>query len=216
MDIGIIGAGRVAQAFARKAIDVGHRVLFSNSRGAESLAPTVARFGPLASAVSAATAAKSPIVLLAVPWPKIESALSGLPGWHGQILIDPSNAFVDGTPAQGIVDFGESSSSEHVAELASGARVVKAMNTLFMNHFAAKSSDPHFRRALFVSGDDLEARQLVADLFESFGFAPVDLGSLKVGGKIQAIGGALAGHDFFLPWPAPRSFPAINGEQEEG
>jgi predicted dinucleotide-binding enzyme len=33
MDIGIIGAGRVAQAFARHALNVGHTINISNSRG---------------------------------------------------------------------------------------------------------------------------------------------------------------------------------------
>lgn len=58
-------------------------------------------------------------------------------------------------------------------------------------------------------GDDPAARNTVPDLFETFGFAPVDLGSLKVGGPV-------AGHDFFLHWPAPRSFPVFNGEGLEG
>src|SRR5690606_13465551 len=31
MDIGIIGAGTAAQAFARKAVDAGHKIVFSNS-----------------------------------------------------------------------------------------------------------------------------------------------------------------------------------------
>jgi hypothetical protein len=59
------------------------------------------------------------------------------------------------------------------------------------------------RRALFISGDDPGAQNLVADLFESFGFAPILLGTLAQGGRIQAVGGPIAGHDFFLPWPAP-------------
>ena len=33
MDIGILGAGRVAQAFARHVLHVGHTINISNSRG---------------------------------------------------------------------------------------------------------------------------------------------------------------------------------------
>jgi predicted dinucleotide-binding enzyme len=65
MRIGIIGAGDVAQAFARKAIDAGHQVVFSNSRGKESLAPAIAKFG--AAATAPAEAVENPIVLLACP-----------------------------------------------------------------------------------------------------------------------------------------------------
>lgn len=212
MQIGIVGAGNVAQAFASKAINAGHSVVFSNSRGPQSLAPIVTRFGPMATAAPVTVAIENPIVLLALPWPKVDGALRNISTWHGQILIDPSNAFRGGTPAHGIVNFKDSSSSEHVAALAPGARVVKAMNSNFMSNFEREPTDGRFRRAVFISGDDRAARNTVADLLESFGFAPVDLGSLRVGGRIQAVGGPIAGHDFFLPWPAPRSMPAFNGE----
>ena len=32
---------------------------------------------------------------------------------------------------------------------------------------------------------------------------------------MQAVGATLAGHDVHLPWPAPREFPAFNGETPE-
>lgn len=94
-----------------------------------------------------------------------------------------------------------------------GARVVKALNASFMANFAKPPIVGGMRRVAFVSGDDRAAKTTVADLLESFGFAPVDLGSLRDGGRIQGVGAPIAGHDFFLPWPAPRSFPAFNGEQ---
>jgi len=213
MKIGTIGAGTVAQAFARKAIAAGHEVAFSNSRGPASLAAVVAAFGERASAVPAAEAVGNDVVLLAVPWPTVNAALDGLPRWRGQILIDTTNAFADGTPAGGLADLHGGSSSERVASLAPGARVVKAMNALFMTNFATEPTDGRFRRAMFLSGDDPEANATVADLFESFGFAPVDLGRLANGGRIQSVGAPIAGHDFYLPWPAPRSFPAFNGAQ---
>ena len=43
MDIGIIGAGRVAQAFARHALKVGHTMKISNSRGPSTLGPNLAK-----------------------------------------------------------------------------------------------------------------------------------------------------------------------------
>lgn len=211
MRIGIIGAGAVAQAFARKAIDAEHTVVFSNSRGVESLTPVVANFGRWATAATIEEAANNSVVLLAAPWLKVEAILRGLPTWRGQILIDATNGFKD----DGLVDFGAGSSSETVAALAPGARVVKAMNSLFMTNFVRNPVSGGFRRAIFVSGDDQAAKAQIADLFESFGFAPVDLGTLRKGGRLQAVGSPLAGHDLFLPWPAPRSFPAFNGEGRE-
>jgi predicted dinucleotide-binding enzyme len=45
MQIGSLGAGEVALAFARYALKAGHEILLSNSRGPESLASTVAELG---------------------------------------------------------------------------------------------------------------------------------------------------------------------------
>jgi predicted dinucleotide-binding enzyme len=211
MQIGIIGAGTVARSFAAKAIAASHSVIFSNSRGPESLNPLVSEFGPLASASSTAEVVENPIVLLAVPWPKVDATLSALPRWRGQILIDATNGFKDGTPRQGFAEFPEASSSEHVAALAPGARVVKAMNSMFMSNFSSEPVQGKFRRVVFVSGDSWDARDTIANLFEDFGFAPIVLGTLAKGGRAQALGGSIAGHDFFVPWPSPRSFPAFGG-----
>ena len=212
MRIGTIGAGEVAQAFARKALSASHEVVFSNRRGPESLSPLVEAFGPGASAGTLEEAARQPMVVLCVPWLKVEKTLQALPRWTGQIVIDATNGLTE----EGAVDFGDDSSSEIVARLTPGARVVKAMNSLFMENFKKDPVFDNFRRAVFVSSDDRSAADEVADLFESFGFAPVLLGSLSKGGRMQAVRATLAGHDLHLPWPAPREFPAFNGEPPRG
>ena len=44
--IGIIGAGHAGQAFARVALRAGRKVRIANSRGLQSLGPTVEALGP--------------------------------------------------------------------------------------------------------------------------------------------------------------------------
>jgi predicted dinucleotide-binding enzyme len=51
------------------------------------------------------------------------------------------------------------------------------------------------RRVLFVSGDDGAAKSEVAELFETAGFTPIDLGGLATGGRLQARGGPFAGRN---------------------
>jgi len=46
MQIGTIGAGDLAQAFAKRVLKAGHKVKFSNSRGPESLREIVRKLGP--------------------------------------------------------------------------------------------------------------------------------------------------------------------------
>jgi predicted dinucleotide-binding enzyme len=66
MEIGTIGAGAFAQAFAKRALKVGHKVRLSNHRGPASLQEIVHQLGPGATAASKEEAAACEMVLLAV------------------------------------------------------------------------------------------------------------------------------------------------------
>jgi predicted dinucleotide-binding enzyme len=65
MEIGTIGAGAFAQAFAKQALKAGHKVHLSNHRGPDSLREIVSQLGPGASAASKEEAAACEMVLLA-------------------------------------------------------------------------------------------------------------------------------------------------------
>jgi predicted dinucleotide-binding enzyme len=189
--IGIIGAGHIGQAFARLAQRAGGEVVIANSRGPESLAPVVAELGEGVSAGTIGEAAASAMVVIAVPWASVPAAVAGL-AWGGEIVVDATNAFLfpDRKPAA----LDGRSSSEIVAELVAGARVVKAANTLAAELLGADPHDAGGRRVLFLSGDEGAAKAEVAELLEAAGFCPIDLGDLATGGRLQqAPGGPLAG-----------------------
>jgi hypothetical protein len=185
--VGIIGAGRIGQAMAQTALRADRQVVIANSRGPESLAALVDALGDGVSAGTVAAAAAADVVVLAVMWPDVRLAVHGLE-WEGRILIDPTNAF---DPS----DLGGRTSSEVVADLVAPARVVKAANTLGA---AVLGSDPHEaggRRTIFLSSDDPNASTEVAALFEDAGFFAIHLGGLREGGRMQQVGGPLAGHN---------------------
>jgi hypothetical protein len=79
MEIGTIGAGPFAQAFATRVLKAGHKVKLSNSRGPASLREIVSRLGPGAIAATNDEAAACEIVLLAVPWDSVPETLATLP-----------------------------------------------------------------------------------------------------------------------------------------
>jgi predicted dinucleotide-binding enzyme len=191
MRFGTIGAGNIAQAVARHAVAAGHDVVISNSRGPETLADLAAELGATAGTVEEAASAE--IVLLASPWSAVDAILEGLPDWDGRILVDATNAFISFSPMQ-VADFGDSTSSEHVASLAPGAHVIKAFNTLFARFIAADPRHDAGRQLLFYAGDDADAKARFGAFVDAFGFAPVDVGPLHDGGKLmQAGGGPLSG-----------------------
>lgn len=196
MRFGTIGAGAVALGFAREALRAGHQVVLSNRQGPDSLAGVVAGLGNGASAATIAEAASLEYVLFAVPWPNVEDALrGGLPPWNGRVLIDATNPFSAYSPELVLADLGDKGASEVVAALAPGARVVKAFNSIIVERFNEGPAKDGGRRIIFVSGDHAEPVEFVKNLIASFGFAPIHLGGLVVGGRMQQAGGPLAGRD---------------------
>jgi hypothetical protein len=183
--VGIIGAGRLGQAMARTALRAGRSVVIANRRGPETLASVVSTLGEGISAGTVDEAASASLVVIAVPWDSVREAAQGLT-WNGQIVIDATNDWAAD-------DLQGRTSSEIVAGLVAGARVVKAANTLGAD---VLGSDPHEaggRRVIFISSDDADAKAEVVALFEDAGFAAIDLGDLATGGAMQQIHHPLAG-----------------------
>ena len=187
MTIGIIGAGGIGQAFASQMAKAGYDVILSNSRGPDSLREALRQLGPRARAGTREQAAQADIVFLSVPWSEVRGALAGLPAWNGRILIDATNPVEQ--PGFRLAELGGRNSSQVVASIATGARVVKTANTLLRAMLAA---DPHVgdgNRVLFVCGDDAAAKATVSEMLQKAGFATIDLGSLEVGGYLQQFPG---------------------------
>jgi predicted dinucleotide-binding enzyme len=91
MELGTIGAGAFAQAFAKRALNAGHTVKLSNDQGPDSLREIATQLGRGAMAVPKEVAASCEMVLLAVPWDNVPDTLASLPRWKNQILIDGTN-----------------------------------------------------------------------------------------------------------------------------
>ena len=185
MKIGILGAGNIGATAARLFVSTGHEVAISNSRGPESLRELVNELGPRAQAMTITDAARfGEIILLAVPW-RTPEALPDSELLRNKIVIDAMNPY---RPDGGFYDLEGSTSSELVLKRIPGSRLVKAFNTIYYVHLAERGRKDlplDERHTIYVAGDDAEAKKIVARLIEEIGFAALDTGSLREGGRLQ-------------------------------
>jgi len=189
MKIGIIGSGNIGGTAARLFAKAGHEVAISNSRGPESLKSFVSSVGPNIRANPVEDAIKfGEVILLAIPWRRRQDLLSVSKLFDGKIVIDAMNPYSENFE---VIDLGNSTSSEEVLKQIPNSRLVKAFNTIYYEHLRTKGNPNapiEDRFTIFIAGDDSNAKATVSKLIEDIGFAPVDTGSLREGGRKQQPG----------------------------
>jgi predicted dinucleotide-binding enzyme len=192
MKFGMIGAGTLSQAIASHVVKAGHDVVFSNSRGPQTLDAVIDRFGPHASAGSVAEVGAADFVVLAVHWTRIRDAVRNLPAREGRIVIDATNQWASLTPVF-VAEQLEVGGSELVASLIPGAHIIKAFDNMYGRYIAADPVTEAGHRILFYAGDHVASKKIFRSVVEGFGYAPVDLGPLRMGRLMQVDGGPLTG-----------------------
>jgi len=196
MRIGIIGAGHIGGNIARQAHRAGHQVMLSFARDPARLAALGAELG--ASVGSASEAVRfGELVVVSVPWSVLPEALSQGGDLGGRIVIDTTNQFGSGpmpTEAQTAAAFNQARMP--------GARYTKSFNTLTAGFQAAVAGRSDKDRVVqWLCGDDLQAKQVVAEFIASLGYAPVDLGGVTTCTVMEAPRrpGAVYGEEYRLP-----------------
>ncbi|GAA1936538.1 NADPH-dependent F420 reductase [Nocardioides hwasunensis] len=183
--IGLIGSGHIGTAIARRAIEQGHDVVLSNSRGPETLVELVAELGDHARAATAQEAAAAgDLVVVTVPFKAyLDVPVEPL---AGKVVIDTNNYYFERDGRYPELDEGRTSVSEMLAAHLPTSKVVKAFNAIQAAHIVTEGAPAGAgRRALAIAGDDAEAKQVVTDLIDSFGFDVVDAGPLAEGKRFD-------------------------------
>ena len=192
--IGVIGSGNIGGTVGGLWVKAGHQVLFS-SRHPEELKPLVERLGPLARAGTVREAlAFGDVVLIGVPYgayPQLGKDYAR--EFVGKIVIDAGNAVQarDGDITKETRENGIGITS---AKYLSGARIVRAFNTMNFRRLESNSNRPGARMAIPIAGDDKEALVVAQALVRDAGFDPVLIGGLE-SAKVFAQGGPLYGQD---------------------
>jgi 8-hydroxy-5-deazaflavin:NADPH oxidoreductase len=177
--VGIIGSGAIGSTIARLAVEAGHHVVLSNSRGPETLADMVAELGPQASAAtSGQAAAAGDIVVVSVP----VKAFPDLPAapLAEKTVIDTCNYDTERDGRIPELDSKSLTSSELLLRYLPNAMVVKAFNNIFFKHLLSlgRPAGAGDRSYLPIAGDSAPANAAVTAFIESIGYSVVDTGPL--------------------------------------
>ncbi len=170
MKIAIIGKGNVGSALCEGLSQGGHETKFGHRDPAEPVADA-AKWGE--------------VIILAVPHNNLNDAIKEIkPYTNGKIVIDVTNAI--GPNNELAIDCTTSTAEETQKQLPQ-AKVVKAFNTVFAaNQNTGKIGNQQL--TAFIAGDDLNAKQTVAQLTHDIGFDPLDVGPLKTARVLDAMG----------------------------
>jgi 8-hydroxy-5-deazaflavin:NADPH oxidoreductase len=174
--IGVIGAGNVGTAFARRLVPAGHAVMLSYSLDEGRLRSDATRFG--AAIGSPADAVRfADVVVLSVPWAVVPSALKSAGPLEGKILWDCTNALKP--DLSGLAVGTTTSAGEIIQGLAKTARVVKGIPPFAELLHSDNPTLGGKPAECFVCGDDAEARTVVAGLMKALPASVIDAGPLE-------------------------------------
>jgi 8-hydroxy-5-deazaflavin:NADPH oxidoreductase len=184
--IAIIGSGHVGSNLAKAAIAHGYDVVLSNSQGADSLAGVVSELGPMARAAAPEEAAAAgDFAIVAIPITTVDQV--PVEPLAGKVVIATINYFPQRDGHIPAIDSGTTTAPGVLQAHLPASKVVRGFSMLDaadMSGDGHPNGDPK-RRALALAGDDPAAKQLVAGLYDEFGFDAVDLGGLDESWRVD-------------------------------
>ncbi len=182
MNIGIIGAGNVGGSLGFVWAKQGHKIMYGvRDANSPKTQAALAAIGDAAQVGTPAEAAAfGEVIVIAVTWPGVRQVMPTLGDVSGKILIDATNR-LNYSPQDGELAAGD------IANMAVGARVVKAFNTMGSDSFLNPTFSGHPATA-FIAGDDNEAKETVIKLASEIGLDARDSGPLENARYIEGMG----------------------------
>jgi predicted dinucleotide-binding enzyme len=183
----IIGTGNMARGIGSRVLAGGHdlTVVGKDSERAEGVAADIGGDGTVKTAV-AGDPIDGEVVVLAVYYPDARAAAEQYADQlAGKVVVDITNPVNESFDA--LVVTPDGSATRELAELAGGARFVKAFNTTFAAPLKAGEVAGH-KLDVLIAGDDEDAKGKVAALARDGGLNPIDVGPLKRARELEATG----------------------------
>lgn len=185
--VAIIGTGDMGDSLGPRFAELGYPVVYgSRNPASEKARNLVIQTGYNARITTQMEAAQAgDIVVLAVPWPAMETVARNLGSLDGKIVIDMSMPVKQAEDGY-YVSLVETSSAEMIQSWNPGARVVKA----FATQASYVVDDPGVVGGpvtVPIASDDREAKEQVARIVAAMGLDPVDAGPLRLSREIEAL-----------------------------
>lgn len=186
MKIAVLGTGMVGDTISSKLIELGHAVMMgSRTSNNEKAIAFVAKHGEKASAGTFTDAASFGEIIFncTAGIGSVEALkMAGEHNLNKKIIVDIANPldFSNGAPPS-LAYVNTNSLGEEIQKTFPGARVVKALNTMWcgvmVNPAMINGGDHH----TFICGNDVDAKEKVKEMLQSFGWSEnniIDLGDI--------------------------------------
>jgi predicted dinucleotide-binding enzyme len=189
--IGIIGSGTVGQTLASGFLKYGYQVKIG-SRDLTKLEDWKSKAGSGASIGSFAEAAEfGQILILATKGSAALDALhlAGKVNLANKTIIDTTNPIADSSPENGVLNFFTDLNNSLMERLQTAfpeAHFVKAFNSIG----GSLMVNPDFgneKPAMFICGNDQNAKIEVTEICELFGFDTQDMGAIQAARAIEPL-----------------------------
>jgi predicted dinucleotide-binding enzyme len=178
--VGILGSGDVGKSFARAFGALGHEVVIG-SRSPEKLSDFVSGEADRVTSGTFEEAARSgDLIVLATHGMATEEAMTmaGKSNFDHKVVIDATNPLDESGGAPRLAVGHTDSLGEQIQRSIPNARVVKAFNTVG-NPLFFKPELPGGPPDMFIGGNDADAKKLVSQVCEAFGWGVIDLGGIE-------------------------------------
>ncbi|HME84594.1 MAG TPA: NAD(P)-binding domain-containing protein, partial [Roseiarcus sp.] len=180
MKVGVIGSGIVGQTLAAGFLKHGHEVEIGTREPAK-LKEWSSKNPGIKVRTFGEAAAFGELVVLAVAGQVALEALKlvGPKALQGKAVIDACNPIGGGPPVNGVLSYfttHQESLMERLQKAYPQAHFVKAFNSVGN----AQMVNPHFaggRPTMFICGNDANAKRVVAQILDQFGWDTEDMGA---------------------------------------
>jgi predicted dinucleotide-binding enzyme len=185
--VAIIGTGDMGDSLGPRFAELGYEVVYgSRDPEGDKAQAVLAATGGNSRVTSQRDAAQAgDIVILAVPWPAMETVAQSLGSLDGKIVIDISFPHEQGDDGY-YVPMLETSSAEMIQQWNPGARVLKTF-ALQASYVIDNPDVVGGPVTIPITADDREAKEQIARIIIEMGLDPVDAGPLRYSRELEAM-----------------------------